>query len=55
MMVSGKSMFGMVSDWESLLLSENEEDSVKLRLSTRIGRRAGEDELKYSGKMTEQG
>ncbi|HBO33963.1 MAG TPA: transposase [Anaerolineaceae bacterium] len=45
MMVSDKSMLGMVSDWESLLLSENEEDSMRLRLSTRTGRPAGGDDF----------
>jgi len=43
MMVADRTMLGLVSDWENLLSSENEEDSERLRLSTRTGRPAGDD------------
>jgi putative transposase len=42
-MVADRTMLGLVSDWENLLSSENEEDSERLRLSTRTGRPAGDD------------
>ena len=45
MMVADRTMLGLVSDWEDLLSSENEEDSERLRLSTRTGRPAGDNEF----------
>ena len=45
MMVADRTMLGLVSDWENLLSSENEEDSERLRLSTRTGRPAGNDDF----------
>ena len=45
MMVVDRTMLGLVSDWENLLSSENEEDSERLRLSTRTGRPAGNDDF----------
>lgn len=43
MMVADRTMLGLISDWEKLLSAENEEDSERLRLSTRTGRPAGDD------------
>lgn len=45
MMVTDRTMLGLVFDWENLLLSEDEEDSVRIRISTRTGRPAGDDEF----------
>ena len=45
MMVADRTMLGLVSDWENLLSSENEEDSERLRLSTRTGRPVGGDDF----------
>ena len=45
MMVADRTMLGLVSDWENLLSAENEEDSERLRLSTRTGRPAGNDDF----------
>jgi len=45
MMVADRTVLGLVIDWENLLLSEDEEDSVRLRVSTRTGRPAGDDEF----------
>lgn len=44
-MVADRTLLGLVTDWENLLKSENEEDSKRLRLSTRTGRPAGDDEF----------
>ena len=43
MMVVDRTMLGLVSDWQDLLSSEKEEDSERVRLSTRTGRPAGDD------------
>ena len=45
MLVSDRTMLGLISDWESLLSSENEEESKKLRLATRTGRPAGDEDF----------
>ena len=45
MMIADRTMLGLVSDWENLLSSENEEDSERLRLSTRTGRPAGNNDF----------
>jgi len=42
-MVVDRTLLGLVSDWEDLLKSENEEDSKRLRLFTRTGRPVGDD------------
>lgn len=42
-LVADRTMLGLVTDWGDLLLSENEEDSERLRLSTRTGRPAGDN------------
>jgi len=51
MMVADRTMLGLVSDWENFLSSENEEDSERLRLSTRTGRPAGNDDFAEKVKM----
>ena len=45
MMVADRTLLGLVSDWEDLLSSENEEESERLRLSTRTGRPAASDDF----------
>jgi len=42
-MVVDRTLLGLVSDWEDLLKSENEEDSKRLRFFTRTGRPVGDD------------
>lgn len=45
LLVADRTMLGLVSDWESLLSSENEEESNRLRLSTRTGRPASNEDF----------
>jgi putative transposase len=42
-MIADRTLLGLVLDWESLLSSEDEEVSEKLRLSTRTGRPVGNE------------
>lgn len=45
MMVTDRTLLGLISDWENLLSSESEEESERLRLSTRTGRPAASDDF----------
>lgn len=42
-LVADRTMLGLVSNWENHLSTEHKEDSERLRLSTRTGRPAGDD------------
>jgi putative transposase len=44
-MVADRTLLGLVTDWENLLMSENEEYSKRLRLSTRTGRPVGDNDF----------
>jgi putative transposase len=54
-LVADRTLLGLVSDWEGLLSTEDQEESNRLRLSTRTGRPAGNEDFvekvqQYTGK-----
>ena len=45
MLVTDQTLLGLVSDWETLLLDEDDKCSERLRLASRTGRPLGNDDF----------